>query len=235
MRKLKIILKYNYVYAILIVFTMIYVAISLFLIANRSKYDIDNNNFLCVIDSYYIEGDVAKINLNCNEKISGYYYFNSIEEKKQFQKNIKLGDIIQIKGDLQQFEENSNTNLFDYKFYQYTNGFFYKLTISSYDKVGTSNNIIFKVKNFLINRTNNLKSYPYINALILGNKNYIDDKVLNYYQILGIMHLFAISGMHVGLFAKLFDKIIKNEKKRYIVTSIFLIFYYLLIESVSLL
>ena len=88
---------------------MIYVAISLFLIPNRSKYDIDNNNFLCVIDSYYIEGDVAKINLNCNEKISGYYYFNSIEEKKQFQKNIKLGDIIQIKGDLQQFEENRNS------------------------------------------------------------------------------------------------------------------------------
>ena len=235
MRKLKIILKYNYVYAILIVFTMIYVAISLFLIPNRSKYDIDNNNFLCVIDSYYIEGDVAKINLDCNEKISGYYYFNSVEEKKQFQKNIKLGDIIQIKGDLQQFEENSNTNLFDYKFYQYTNGYFYKLTISSYNKLGTSSNIIFKVKNFLINRTNNLKSYPYINALILGNKNYIDNRVLNSYQILGIMHLFAISGMHVGLFTKLFDKIIKNEKKRYIVTSIFLILYYLLIESVSLL
>ena len=235
MKKLKTILKSNYTYVGLIFFVIIFICISLFILPKKSKYHLNNDTFLCTIDSYYIEGDLAKINLNCKEKISGYYYFKSIEEKEKFQKNISLGDIIKINGTLQEFEKNSNSNLFNYQFYQYTNGYFFRLTINTYIKIGKSNNVIYSIKNFLINRISNLKSYSYINALILGNKNYIDSKTLNSYQILGIMHLFAISGMHVGVFTKLFDKIIKKEKKRYILTLIFLMFYYCLTESVSLL
>ncbi len=54
-----------------------------------------------------------------------------------------------------------------------------------------------KVEKYLNNFTEPSKSYLY--ALIIGDKSYLEEENLTKIKDLGIIHLFAISGLHVGL------------------------------------
>ena len=66
------------------------------------------------------------------------------------------------------------------------------------------NKLIIKKNNNILN---NLKSSlskkvsfnPYLKLFILGDKKDIDESY-NYYKDIGVAHLLAISGMHVGVF-----------------------------------
>ena len=65
----------------------------------------------------------------------------------------------------------------------------------------------------------------YFLAFILGDKTLLSSDIYNTYQTNGISHLLAISGMHINMLVLMIFLVIKNKRKEFITTSIFLMLY----------
>ena len=223
MKKLRIILKSKF-FLILLLFISLLSIIFFNLNLKTSILNINNNCYKCIVENII---NNKKLELYCDEKIDAY-----IDDSN----NIKIGDILEIKGNLTEYNSNTFFNQFNYKEYKKLNNTFYKLYINEYKKVGHSNNLILKIKNIINSRINKLSSYNYLKTLILGDKKEIDNKQLNIYKKVGIIHLFSVSGMHISLLLEIINYIYKKDNiKKDIFIIFILIFYYLLIHSVSLL
>ena len=236
MKKLKIILNCNITYIFLLFILIIRLFCSVYIIEKNSKYKISDESFYCTIESYYINGNQLKIILNCKEPIIGYYYFSTKKEFYDFKRIFEIGDIVYIKGTLELIESNNNFNVFNYKKYGYYHDIFYNLKIETINYIKENTNFIYKIKKGITNRVENLKSCSYIKAFILGDKNNINKSILNNYKNIGIMHVFAISGMHVSILISIIAFLLKkNNILKFILSLFFLIIYFLIVGSVSLL
>lgn len=160
------------------------------------------------------------------EKIIGYIYTNSGIDITKY----KLGDMVKITCEEIKLSDNTTPNVFNYKRYLNNKNIYHMVSISSISLEKSNISILYKIRNFFINRSYKLKySFPYINSLILGNNNYIEDNIIDSYRENGISHLFAISGLHISLFTLALSIILKKikikENIRYIILILFLIFY----------
>ena len=199
-------------------------------VPKTSIYSIEDTKFQCIITDIYIDGNYLNLKLEGKEELQASYYFDTYEEKKNFIKNYELGDTIYIQGNLKKAKNNTIPNLFNYKEYLYYNHIYYLLEIDNYHKIKDNKNVLYKLKNIIIDRIEKIeKSSPYLMALILGDDRYIDKDIVSMYQEIGISHLFAISGTHITVFAGILLFILKKirveEKIRYLIVTIFLLFY----------
>ena len=222
MRKLKNIL-HSKIFVILIsLLTILYVVTTLY-IPKRSIYQGNESTFICTITNIY-KTEYSRLDLDCQEDLIGYYYGNE---------DLQIGDIVRIKGNLKDIDSYNNMGIFNYRKYLNNKGIYYKLDINDISIIKRALSI-YSIKNYLIKRTSNLKSFPYINSLLLGDKNYLDTKDI--YQKCGIMHLFAISGMHLSIIVNSLKRLLKKDNYlRDILIIIIIFFYYLIIKSISLL
>ncbi len=222
--KLRKILLHSQLYYILLFCSIIIVIISL-VFYKENNYLINDNSFILTIRDYKINGD--KLSIEFKENLVGTYYFKSQKEKNNF--NLNLNDKIKVNGKLSLPTNNTIPNTFNYEKYLYYKKINNILNIESYSVVHKNKNILYKIKNGVINRINNIKNNEYLYAFILGKSNYIDDNAYNNYKINGITHLFALSGLHVSLFSGIllfiFKKIKISEEVSFILVSIFLIFF----------
>ena len=224
MKKLRIILRSNIFILVLIIITLISILLSS-IKERKSKYFGNEKKFICIIEN--IKNN-RKIDLDCGEKIDGIG-INDIN-------NTHIGDIIEIKGYLKEYDNNTNFNQFNYKDYKKLNNIYFKLYIDSYKVIGESKSIILNIKRKIDDRIKYLKSYNYLKVFLLGDKSEIDNDQVSTYKNLGIIHLFSISGMHLSLLLELIEFIYKkNNIKRSIITIILLFIYYLIVHTVSLL
>ena len=224
MKKLKNILHSKKFIICLVTFLLIY-SIIIFNIPRVSKYNGNETEFICTIININ-KNDYYKLDLFCKEKIIGYYFNDT---------DIKIGDIIKINGSLEDIDSYNNFNIFNYKNYLNNKGIYYKLNINNITLLKREFNI-YTIKNIIIERVSNLKSYPYISSLLLGNKEYLDKEEKDNYQKIGIIHIFAISGMHLSIIITSIKKVLKKDNiLRDIVILIIIFLYYLLIDSISLL
>ena len=236
MKKLKIILSCNITYIFLFFILIIRLFYNIYFLERNSEYEVSDNSFFCTIEKYHINGNQLKINLNCKELVIGYYYFTTEKDVYEFEKTFEIGDFVFIKGSLELINSNNNFNIFNYRKYCYYHDVFYNLKIETIDYIGKSSNFIYIIKNFITNRIKELKSYAYVSAFILGDKDNISNSVLNNYKTIGVMHLFAISGMHVSILISIIGLLFrKNSIFKFIFSLIFLIIYFFIVGSVSLL
>ena len=219
MKRLKIILQSNLFCILLFLLLIIYIFLcNLF----NNKEDIKCNEFV-VID-YKIDNDKLILELKNDINVIANYYY---DVNDSFIDDIKYGTKIRIQYEMSDLNNNTIPNTFDYKNYLENNNISYKLNISKIEIVEQSNNFIFKFKNLINDRLNDVDDTGYIRTFILGNKSFISDNVYDAYISCGIGHLFALSGMHVSLltsFLFLFLKF-KNKVVKYFFISIFLICY----------
>ena len=123
--------------------------------------------------------------------------------------NYKLGDKVSIKGTLKEPSSNTNFNLYSYKKYLLSKRIFLVLDAEKIELIEKNRNVLYKIKNKIHNR---LLGSAYLNAFILGDNSYIDDNVKKSYQINGISHLFAVSGMHVSFIVLILTFCLKKFK-----------------------
>ena len=219
MKKLKIIL----VFSFLILF--------LYNLNPRSKYSLDEKNIVGVIDKYKFNGNKLEMEVKGKERIICNLYFNKIEEKEEYMKKIRLGQIVNLEGTMKEPSHNTNKYLFNYKKYLLSKKIYYIFTVKKIS-IKDNINIYYKIKNSLIDRIDKLNS-PYFYAFILGDTSFIDSSIKSTYQSNGISHLLAISGMHITLlFSTIYKLLEKIKRTKFNILFVFvLLFFYLFLVN----
>lgn len=222
MKRLKIILSYNYFYIIIFLLSILVSILKIYVFPIKSGLSNDTTSFEGKIINIFIDGAYLSMVIENNERVNVNYYFKTEIEKNNFILSYELGDVIRVDGEFSKIVNSNSYAAFDYVSYSLKDKTFYNVNASSYTKVSDNKSIFYTLKNKvikLVDENSLVKNYLY--AFILGNTKYLGDyKVI--YQNLGISHLFAISGMHISLISMVILKVLKKLNKReninYIIT-----------------
>ncbi len=230
MIRLKRILQHRYFFGVLAFCFILYSLFVYYFINFNSYYNGFEKSLQGTVNSYNINGDKLTIYLKAKEIVIVNYYFKSLNEKTYFEDNLKLGDLISVAGELEEPERNRVFNGFDYKKYLYNKHIFYLMNANNISIMKKNSGLLFYFKNLVMDRINSIsKSKGYIMTFILGDKSFIDNEVKESYQDNGISHLFAVSGMHISLFAGIMLFFLKrvsyNNYFNYGMVCLFLLFY----------
>ena len=176
------------------------------------------------VDTVRILPDTIKVNgdsLTFRGKADGrlfqiYYKLQSEAEKEKFQELSELHEMV-VKGKLASPQGASNFAGFDYRNYLKTQGIYQTLTISeivelkqtsSWD-IGENLSSLRRKAVVWIKRNFPDPMRNYMTGLLLGHLDNTDFEEMNeLYSSLGIIHLFALSGMQVGFFMDAFKKLL---------------------------
>ena len=173
-------------------------------------------------------------NKNKSEKIiANYYYANNFQTNSKstskLNLDIKIGDNIFLKGTLNKPSNNTIPNTFNYKKYLYYKEIYYLFTIKEIVSVNSSPNLFFKLQNFTYERTMHIDDKGYLTMLIYGKK-LIEKDTYSSLQELGVIHLFAISGLHISIFTLILEKLLARLKINHIFQTI-IIFLFLFVYA----
>ena len=117
----------------------------------------------------------------------------------------RLGDIIEGTGALSPIRRPLNPGAFDYAAYLFTQkiAFQWKADPATVSTIGRTKNPFVRCRSYLQDRLFESTFQPatkqLLNTLILGDRSQVERPTLKRYAAAGVMHLFAISGLHVGL------------------------------------
>ena len=168
-------------------------------------------------------------NKNKSEKIiANYYYANNFrtnsKSTSKLNFDIKIGDNIFLKGTLNKPSNNTIPNTFNYKKYLYYKEIYYLFTIKEIVSVNPSPNLFFKLQNFTYERTMYIDDKGYLTMLIYGKK-LIEKDTYSSLQELGVIHLFAISGLHISIFTLILEKLLTQLKINHIFQTIIILLF----------
>ena len=175
------------------------------------------------VDTVRILPDTIKVNgdsLTFRGKADGrlfqiYYKLQSEAEKEKFQELSELHEMA-VKGKLASPQGANNFAGFDYRNYLKTQGIYQTLTISeivglkqtsSWD-IGENLSSLRRKAVVWIKRNFPDPMRSYMTGLLLGHLDTDFEEMNELYSSLGIIHLFALSGMQVGFFMNAFKKLL---------------------------
>ncbi|KNF09370.1 DNA internalization-like competence protein ComEC/Rec2 [Gottschalkia purinilytica] len=137
---------------------------------------------------------------NVKEKLILTIYDNS---------DIRLGDNILVRDKIKVPKENTNPMLFNYKLYLQSNDIFTIMSTNKYSvNIIKRNNLSkgerisqkFKKKiSFILDKNLDTENSSIIKSIILGDSTYLDENTQNKFRNLGIAHVLAVSGLHIGI------------------------------------
>ena len=217
MIRLKIILRSKLFYLILILFTVIYSFIILKHELYLTKYNVNSKYITGIVTNikYKDTMNIIEVRTNIFENVLVYDYDKV---------SISIGAKVKVEGTIDIPNNNSNFYLFNYRKYLLSMNTHF---IMKLDRLWILNrgNILYKLKRNIIKRINKIDN-PYLNTFILGDNSKLDDNILHSYQVNGVSHLFAVSGMHIGLIVLVLEFILYKFKfKNKLIIIIFILFY----------
>lgn len=162
------------------------------------------------------------------------------QKDKNLFSNIRIGQIIRVQGFVYSFSTPGNPGQFNEFLYYQQQGIQYKafihqLTIvhQSYQYVQDS---LYRLRVFILKKIQqncNKQDAGVIAAIVLGEKSCLDEEVKQLYQENGIVHILAISGLHISMIGATFflflRKYVMPMHLAAIVTGIILVGYGILI------
>lgn len=194
-------------------------------------YDLKENTIIVQGKIYKIENTAFGTNIylkgveveNGEKSVSVKRIFVNTEKIP----NVKIGNIIKVRGKLRQFEEAANKGNFDSRKYYLSLGFYGKIEagtieiinsdysgirqelhelrmeiIERLEKFCSDNNGIFSI----INNKNGI-----IGAIILGDKTDLDSDIKELYSVSGIAHILAISGLHISFIGMAIYRLLRRR------------------------
>lgn len=229
MKRLKILLQSNVFLIVSLILIILYVFIFTKVISYKSKYTLATTNIEGYIMEYSIDGDKLSILVKAREKVKATFYIKTKEEKEKLTEVLKIGMKVNLNGKMIEPKENTIPNTFNYKRYLYNHRIYYLFQITNFT-YDNDISFLYKIKNLFRSRVNSLeKTSGYMHAFILGDSSFIDNAVYENYQNNGVTHLFAVSGMHIGIFIMVLDKLFKKVKRKDIIIASIIFFYLFLV------
>ena len=188
------------------------------------------NYFEGTVTDIHKSDDKTSLILNGREKVIIIYYGNL---------SCKLGQRLRVYGKFNPPSSNKIFNLFNYKNYLLSKGIYYVFRASNVQIISHNISLKYKIKNYITDRIERYRSNSYLKAFILGDTSEISEDGLESYRNNGISHLFAVSGLHIGIVGSFlryfFNRIFNNKNISYFITILLLLFYLFLADfSLSL-
>ncbi|MBZ2175752.1 DNA internalization-related competence protein ComEC/Rec2 [Schnuerera sp. xch1] len=166
----------------------------------ESKDIEENSKHVVLIDNIKYEN----IDRNVSEKI----ILNVIGKCK-----LDIGDKIRFNAVLREPIENTNPRLYNYKLNLLTNNIYTTTTIREYsilDVVEQNLNIFLSLKLSFIDKVEKTfdlylaeGNSPIMKSIILGEDSYLDEERIQQFRDLGLAHILAVSGLHIGILTAL--------------------------------
>jgi len=179
-------------------------------INNVSLHHESESQFSATVHSpVIIDGNKASFQIKSlqNELLMVEYYMKLGEEALQL-RELTLGDSCNWSGEWKQPQQASNLHAFDYKKYLYEQKIHWILTLNSLPEACHSpphTTFLTSIKQYRQQGINLISDHveqpnaSFMISLIFGDRSRLDDGILDAYQQLGLVHLLAISGLHVGI------------------------------------
>lgn len=199
------------------------------------KYQADNKN------KYVIHLSSLNIN-NADVNSTGKVLLTTSKIDHKF----KYGDVIKISTELTKAKSPRNPGQFDYRAYLESHDIYAISYVNEIDSIQVLENnkgsffILNLIEPFRLYCINIIESYlsdenrAIMKALLLGEKQDIDKDLLEEFKHVGVVHVLAISGLHVGfimLFVFAFLSFFRlNFKTKSIVLILFLFLYVVIID-----
>lgn len=164
---------------------------------------------LTIDDRIQVNGNYLKGIAKLNKGKVLFTYILKDEKEKIFFKEHFQGGMLKVNADIEDIGEKKNFYSFDYKKYNENKGIFKNVKVNDIKNFEENKGIISKIKIWRISLGNKIHKEisfdksGYIEALIFGDKAYLEkDEIINY-KNLGTSHLLAISGLHLGVLISL--------------------------------
>lgn len=141
--------------------------------------------------------------------------------------NVKIGNIIKVRGKLRQFEEAANKGNFDSRKNYLSLGFYGKIEAGTIEVINSDYSGIrqglYELRMEIIERLEKLCSdnkgiFSIINnkngiigAIILGDKTDLDSDIKELYSVSGIAHILAISGLHISFIGMAIYRLLRRR------------------------
>ncbi len=180
-----------------------------------SQHLIDSVNTVRILpDTIKVNGDSLSFRGKADGRIFQVYYkLQSEAEKKKFQDLFELHEMA-VKGKLASPQGANNFAGFDYRNYLKTQGIYQTLTISEIVELRKTSSLDIGENLSSLRRKAVVwikRNFPdpirnYMTGLLLGHLDTDFEEMNELYSSLGIIHLFALSGMQVGFFMNAFKK-----------------------------
>ena len=182
-----------------------------------SQHLVDSVNTVRILpDTIKVNGDSLSFRGKADGRLFQVYYkLQSEVEKEKFQQLSELHELV-VKGKLAIPQGANNFAGFDYRNYLKTQGIYQTLTISeivelkqtsSWD-IGENLSSLRRKAVVWIKRNFPDPMRNYMTGLLLGHLDTDFEEMNELYSSLGIIHLFALSGMQVGFFMDAFKKLL---------------------------
>ena len=156
------------------------------------------------------------------------------------QTSLNIGDIITVEGQYQTNASYKNEGVFNYQNYLKKENIYGTIEPTTIEKINKKTNIKTLIKNISTNLKNKFRknfskqTAEYFNAIILGDKTELDKQIKENFQMGGISHLLAISGMHINfiviIVTYIIGKITKDNRLKKKLTILSLILYAIIID-----
>lgn len=152
---------------------------------------------------------------------------------------LDLNDEVRIKGVLLLPKENTNPGLFNYRLYLQTKNIHTILNANStyvdiISKGELSRAMLLRVKfkeriKGILDTTLNEKNSNIMSSIILGDSSFLDDETGTRFRELGLSHILAVSGLHIGIIYLFVSKalgLLSINKRSSIIIALILIWCY---------
>ena len=200
---------------------------------NYQKIDYENINLQGVVTSVKEKTKSNQVIVRSN-KLKYIFY----DDKK----TLKIGDYIEVSGNLTQGDTNHIPLLFNYQRYLKENNIKGIIKDITYEKIKTSVTI-YTIHQKVLNYFNfhfKGQTRGFLKALLIGDKTSLGEELIEEISSVGIGHLFVISGLHMNVLQKIVEKLLKYLKvpSKFHITIIivfFLLYFMITLYLVSIL
>ena len=179
------------------------------------------------INSYIIK--IIEVNGKTKFKISKLILYTDLNTE------YKYGDIVKINGEYRNAQERTNYKGFNYRQYLKQKNIFGILNSEKSKKIDEKKSVFSLLNNLneslssCLDSTFSKEESGILKAMLLGNKNSIDENTQEVFQNSSLAHILAISGLHINyiefILRKILDTFINSKRKKDLIIICFLIIF----------